>query len=264
MATAASAVSTSKKKWDGFKETAKKINELRDNIESLTKVMEEVKKVCDQFYKEYKNKIPSQPEEIKRSHDNLEKIVDELKGELEKAVSEDVTIVFVGRTSSGKSSLINALLQDSRLPVDKIQTTMCKIQVRPTADEEWSIVKVGCQEPLTDHKSAEAVKGLLSKMSGKSETAEREKLRIDSRSVIQVNWPRQLCNLPENIILIDTPGFKENYDGDIVVFDSCKEAEILVAVMDFMSPSMKDVRKCIRYFIIAPGMFNWQNLDGLS
>ena len=64
--------------------------------------------------------------------------------------------------------------------------------------------------------------------------------------------------------MIDTPGFKEDDDGDEVVFDSCKEAEILVAVMDCMSPSIKNVRKCIRYFIIAPGLFNWQNLDGLS
>ena len=50
---------------------------------------------------------------------------------------------------------------------------MCKIQVRSTADEEWSIVKVRCEEPLPDHKSEETVKDHLSKISGKSETAER-------------------------------------------------------------------------------------------
>ena len=141
---------------------------------------------------------------------------------------------------------------------------MFKIQVRSTADEEWSIVKVRCEEPLPDHKSEETVKDHLSKISGKSEIAERGKLKIDSRSVTQVNWPRQLYSLPENIILIDKPGFKENHDGDKVVFEFCKEAEILVPVMDSMSPSMNDLRKFIRYFIVTPGMFNWQNLDGLS
>ena len=227
--------------------------------------MEEVQEVYDELYEEYYNKIPSEPEKIKQLHDNLRQMVVKLKEELEKAVSEDVTIAFVGRTSSGKSSLINALLlQYSWLHVDKIQTKMCKIQVRSTADEEWSIVKVRCEEPLPDHKSEETVKDHLSKISGKSETAERGKLKIDSRSVTQVNWPRQLCSLPENIILIDKPGFKENHDGDKVVFESCKEAEILVPVMDFMSPSMNDLRKFIRYFIVTPGMFNWQNLDGLS
>ena len=222
--------------------------------------MEEVREVYSGFSKEYYNKIPHEPVKIKQLHDNLMQTEVELKEELKKAVSENVAIVFVGCTSSGKSSVINALLQDARLPVDKIQTTMCRIQVRPTADEEWSVVRIGCEEPLPDM-NQEDLKALLSKISGESE---REKLGIDSRSVIQVNWPRRLCSLPENIILIDTPGFKEDDDGDKVVFDSCKEAEILVAVMDCKSPSINNVRKCIRYFIIAPGLFNWQNLDGLS
>lgn len=257
MATAESAVS----RRHGFEERAKKIKDKwRHNINSLTKVMEEVLEVYYGFYEEYYNKIPSVPKEIKQLHDNLMQTEVELKEELKKAVHEDVAIVFVGCTSSGKSSVINALLRDSHLPVDKIQTTMCRIQVRLTADEEWSVVRIGCEEPLPDM-NQEALKALLSKMSGESE---RERLGIDSRSVIQVNWPRRLCSLPENIILIDTPSFKEDDDGDEVVFDSCKEAEILVAVMDCMSPSIRNVRKCIRYFIIAPGLFNWQNLDGLS
>ena len=257
MATAESAVS----RRHGFEERAKKIKDKwRHNINSLTKVMEEVLEVYYGFYEEYYNKIPSVPKEIKQLHDNLMQTEVELKEELKKAVHEDVAIVFVGCTSSGKSSVINALLRDSHLPVDKIPTTMCRIQVRLTADEEGSVVRIGCEEPLPDM-NQEALKALLSKMSGESE---RERLGIDSRSVIQVNWPRRLCSLPENIILIDTPGFKEDDDGDEVVFDSCKEAEILVAVMDCMSPSIKNVRKCIRYFIIAPGLFNWQNLDGLS
>lgn len=242
-------------------ETAEKIKDKwRHNINSLTKVMEEVREVYSGFSKEYYNKIPHEPVKIKQLHDNLMQTEVELKEELKKAVSENVAIVFVGCTSSGKSSVINALLQDGRLPVNKIQTTMCRIQVRPTADEEWSVVRIGCEEPLPDM-NQEDLKALLSKISGESE---REKLGIDSRSVIQVNWPRRLCSLPENIILIDTPGFKEDDDGDKVVFDSCKEAEILVAVMDCKSPSINNVRKCIRYFIIAPGLFNWQNLDGLS
>ena len=244
MAAEKSAVSESEKKWDGFKGTAEKIKgDLRANIQSLTKAIEEVRGVCNEFSKEYLDKIPREPEEIQMLRDKLKEMMVKLKDELKKAVSEDIAIVFVGGISSGKSSLINALLRESRLPVQKAQTTMCKIQVCPTAETEWSVEMLGCEKPVFSKMSKEDVKALLSKMSGRSNTAEREKLNIDSHSVIQLNWPRHLCTLPENIVLIDTPGCSESTDGN----NSYKEADILVGVMDFMSPSMKFVSKCLRY-----------------
>ena len=247
MATAESAVLKSKNEWDGFKETTEKIKkDLRDNIQSLTEAIEEVREVLNEFYKENYNKIPCEQENIKKLHKDLKQVVVKLKDELKKAVSDDVTIVFVGHTSSGKSSLINALLRDRRLPVKRNQTTMCKIHVRPTADEKWSVVKKGCEKPLSDQMSKKEVKALLSKM---SKPAERKKLNIDTHSVIQVNWPKDLCSLPENIVLVDTPGCNEDGDSDKVVFGCCKEADILVAVMDFMSPSMRGVRKRICFLL---------------
>lgn len=241
MATAGSAVSTSEDKWEEFGKTAKIVKEeLSNNVESLTKAMEEVREICNKFYKAFCNKIPSKPEEIKQLQDNLEEKVVKLKEELNKAESEEVTIVFVGRTSSGKSSVINAILRNSRLPTGLLQTTMCRIQVRPTTDEKWSVIKIGCETPLSDQISKTEVKALLSKLTGNSR-AEREKFDINSHSVIQVNWPRNLCSLPENIVLIDTPGSNENKDCDQVTLDSCKEADIIVAVMDFRSPSIQDV-----------------------
>ena len=52
MATAESAVPKSKKRWDGFKETTEKIKkELRDNIQSLTEAIEEVREVLNREFK---------------------------------------------------------------------------------------------------------------------------------------------------------------------------------------------------------------------
>lgn len=241
MATAGSAVSTSEDNWEEFGKTAKMVKEeLSNNVESLMKAMEEVREICNKFYKAFCNKIPSKPEEIKQLQDNLEEKVVKLKEELNKAESEELTIVFVGRTSSGKSSVINAILRDCRLPTGPLQTTMCRIQVRPTTDEEWSVIKIGCETPLSDQMSKKKVKALLSKLTGNTR-AEWKKFDINSHSVIQVNWPRNLCSLPENIVLIDTPGSNENTVCDQVTLDSCKEADIIVAVMDFRSPSVQDV-----------------------
>ena len=257
MTTAESPVSESKKKWDGIEETAEKIKgDLGANIGSLIEAIKEVQGVCSEFefYQEYYSKIPCESEKMKQLHDNLNETVVKLGEELKKAQSKDVAIVFVGCTCSGKSSLINALFRDRFLPVSFLQTTMCKIQVRPTADE-WSVDQVGCEKPLLNHgRGREDVMAFLGKISDVSNSAEREELNIDSHSVIQVKRPYPLCILPKNIVLIDTSGYKENPDGDEVVLDSCKEADILVAVMDVESHSMHDVRRCIHYFIIAPGM----------
>ena len=85
MATAESAVPKSKKGWDGFKETTEKIKkELRDNIQSLTEAIEEVREVLNEFYKEYYNKIPCKPENIKKLREDLKQVVVKLKDELKK------------------------------------------------------------------------------------------------------------------------------------------------------------------------------------
>ena len=248
MATAESPVSESKK-------TAEKIKgDLGANIGSLIEAIKEVQGVCSEFYREYCDKIPRKPDNMMQFHDKLNETVVKLGEELKKAKSKDVAIVFVGRTSSGKSSLINALFRNDFLPVTHVQTTMCKIQVSPTTDE-WSVDQVGCEKPLLNHgRGREDVVAFLEKISDVTNSAEREELNIDSHSVIQVKSPYPRRILPKNIVLIDTPGSKENPDGDEVVLNSCKEADILVAVINVGSPSIHEVRRCILYFIIAPGM----------
>ena len=46
---------------------------------------------------------------------------------------QQVKVVFIGRTSSGKSTLINALLGEKVLPTGLGHTTSCFVQVKGTA-----------------------------------------------------------------------------------------------------------------------------------
>ena len=238
MATAGSAVSTGEQNWEEFRETVQKVKgKLINIIQSLTEALQGVKEISDEYYKKYNNEHPLASEPTRQPQNDLVKLEEELR----KAVSEDVTIVFVGRTSSGKSSLINALLGDDRLPTGPCTTTMCTFEVRPTPDELWSIIDTGTGTILSKIKDKEEVKNFLDALVDEKTEKERAKQNINCESVIRVNWPRDPCSLPEDIVLVDTPGLRENDKWDQAVANSCKKADLMVAVMDFMSPSIQDV-----------------------
>lgn len=240
MSATGSAVSTTEERWQGFTEISGKVRrELTENIQIVTKVTEEVEKICEEYYNPCDDS-----ETVKKLHDDLEKIRADLESVQAKVASKNVAIAFVGRTSSGKSSLINALLRDNRLPVGRLQTTMCLIIVRTTSEKTWSVDKIeesGKKKRLSDLKGKKGVKELLDKLSGEKERMTHD---INAHSSIQVNWPLHLCSLPENVVLIDTPGLEESKDCDQVVIDYCKKADIIVAVMDGATPSIQSVSKC--------------------
>ena len=118
---------------------------------------------------------------------------------------------------------------------------MCSIKVCTTEQEEWSVTLTtenGETKLLSETNDEKAIKDLLSQMSGRKHSEHREELGIHTRSVVLVNWPKDLCEvLPLNVVLLDTPGFGEDEESMEVVKKSCREADIVVAVMDAMSPS---------------------------
>ena len=237
MATAGSAASPRKQNWEEFRETVQKVKgELSNKIQSLTEASKDFEEICDVYCEKYKSEV-----KIKKSQNDLRQMIGGLKDEHKKAVSKDVTVVFVGKTNSGKSSLINALLRDDRLPVGEGTTTMCTIQVRPTPDKLWSVIDTVSGTILSDKMDKEAVKRYLDALVTDETEEQMKKENITSKSIVQVNWPSDLCNLPEDIVLVDTPGVGEIEDFEQVVADSFKIADLIVAVINLDSPSMKDV-----------------------
>ena len=222
-------------------EVKKETKVLLDEIGTIQKKCKEYGKVLDKIA------TREELEEFKKSATSLEEIVKELEAVQEKGASEEIVIQFVGATSSGKSSLINTLLRSKRLPVAPMQTTMCSIKVCTTKEKEWSVTTTGVNGEtvcLSKTRDEKAINRLLSQVSDKKHSDERENLNICASSVVQVNWPEHLCTvLPLNVALVDTPGFGEKEEWDKVVTESSKKADIIVAVMDAMSPSAVTVSK---------------------
>ena len=190
---------------------------------------------------------PKEYDELSQLSQSLNKVMDDLKNVREKEASKDILIQFVGPTNSGKSSLINALLGERRLPVGFMQTTMCSFRVCNTENSEWSIEIIGengRKEILSEGTDDKTVSNLLNKMGGQKNEQLRKEKGIGLKTIIQVNWPaNKRKKLPRNVILCDTPGFGESDEDMELVTQTCKKADVIVAVMDSMSPSRGRVSK---------------------
>ena len=234
-----------------------KFTELTEEVKKLTKsLQEDTENIANisKDYGEFLNKERATFEaydELSQLSQTLTKVTTDLKNVREKETSKDILIQFVGKTSSGKSSLINALLGKKRLPVGFMQTTICFTMVCCTEKSEWSIEIIGedgSKEILSVGTDDEIVCDLLDKMTGSENKQRRKEKGIDRRTILQVNWPLDQCKkLPRNVVLCDTPGLEENDEDDELTTQRGEKADIIVAVMDSMSPSLGRVSKMLLF-----------------
>ena len=235
------AAETSDSQWEQLRIV---IQEAKDDRKKLQDLKESNQELC-KTYLDHLRKDLATPDECKSVRDieeQLQQIQEDLE-RIQKKTSDEVVIEFVGATSSGKSTLINALTREERLPAGFAETTMCLIEVYTTDDEEWSVKVNG--ETLSDRKDKEGIRDLLTAMSKEDVRKERSDLNINEGSVVRVGWPKKFSRrLPQNVVLVDSPGYGEDENCDQIVKNSCQKADIIVAVMDSMSPSKAHVSKC--------------------
>ena len=177
---------------------------------------------------------------------DLQKIKEELINLKEKAAGE-LIVQFVGATGSGKSSLINCLLRDDRLPVDELECTISSIRVCTTPGSKWSVKVNGKELEKGDDK--QHVKWLLNETGDEAAKEQQKCLEITKESVVEFFWPNYLCTtLPDNVVLVDSPGYMENPLSSEVVTASGKKADIIVAVMRMGVPTPQPVSSAYTEF----------------
>ena len=220
------------------------VQEAEGDRKKLQNLKEDNHELC-KTYLDHLSQDLTTPDECK-SVEYIEEQLQEIQGDLEriqKKASDKLVIEFVGATSCGKSTLINALTREERLPTGFAETTMCLTEIYTTDDEEWS-VKVD-DETLSDKKNEKSIRDLLTAISQEDVRKERSDLNINEGSVVSVGWPKKFSRqLPENVVLVDSPSYGETENCDQIVKNSCQKADIIVAVMDSMSPSIAQVSKC--------------------
>lgn len=212
---------------------------LQDTLQLAVKLGEEVKTlvISTNEMEHYFNSTNTTGSEWE-TFTTISKKVTNLSSEavqLAERASDEIHIAFIGTINAGKTTLINRLLQADVLPVMNGETTFCNVAISGTAEKQMIAIERKSGEILP----ADSLKELLNVLKAKPE---REKFGIEPNSVIDVKSPKEGCRaLVENVVLYDTPGIGHRKETDDAVVDLCKKVDVIVAVMDTHSPSLRIV-----------------------
>uniref|UniRef100_A0A674CDK3 Mitofusin-1-like n=1 Tax=Salmo trutta TaxID=8032 RepID=A0A674CDK3_SALTR len=128
-------------------------------------------------------------------------------------------VAFFGRTSNGKSTVINAMLRDRVLPSGIGHTTNCFLRVEGTDGDEAYLTTEGSD----DRKSVKSVNQLAHALH-----MERS---LDSGCLVKVFWPKSRCALlRDDLVIMDSPGTDVTSYLDSWIDKFCLDADVFVLV----------------------------------
>ncbi|KAM4604717.1 mitofusin-1 [Polymixia lowei] len=128
-------------------------------------------------------------------------------------------VAFFGRTSNGKSTVINAMLKDRVLPSGIGHTTNCFLRVEGTdGDEAYLTI-----EASNERKSINTVNQLAHAL--------HMDPTLNSGSLVKVFWPKARCALlRDDLVLMDSPGTDVTMELDSWIDKFCLDADVFVLV----------------------------------
>ncbi|KAK7818601.1 LOW QUALITY PROTEIN: hypothetical protein U0070_001576, partial [Myodes glareolus] len=136
-------------------------------------------------------------------------------------------VAFFGRTSSGKSSVINAMLWDKVLPSGIGHTTNCFLSVEGTDGDKAYLMTEGSDEK----KSVKTVNQLAHALHMDKD--------LKAGCLVHVFWPKAKCALlRDDLVLVDSPGTDVTTELDIWIDKFCLDADVFVLVANSESTLM--------------------------
>ncbi|XP_048361855.1 mitofusin-1 isoform X1 [Sphaerodactylus townsendi] len=136
-------------------------------------------------------------------------------------------VAFFGRTSSGKSSVINAMLWDKVLPSGIGHTTNCFLSVEGTDGDKAYLMTEGSDEK----KSVKTVNQL-------AHALHMDK-NLEAGCLVHVFWPKAKCALlRDDLVLVDSPGTDVTTELDSWIDKFCLDADVFVLVANSESTLM--------------------------
>ncbi|KAL0893533.1 hypothetical protein ABMA27_013728 [Loxostege sticticalis] len=157
---------------------------------------------------------------------NVEAYVSKVQAIREVLKRDHMKVAFFGRTSNGKSTVINAMLHDKILPSGIGHTTNCFLQVEGSDTDEAFLKTDGSEEKLNVQSVSQLGHALCDS-------------RLQERALVHVYWPRELCALlRDDVVLVDSPGVDVTPNLDEWIDQYCLDADVFVLVANAESTLM--------------------------
>ncbi|XP_024945667.1 transmembrane GTPase Marf isoform X3 [Cephus cinctus] len=143
---------------------------------------------------------------------------------------DHMKVAFFGRTSNGKSTVINAMLRDKILPSGIGHTTNCFLQVEGSDNGESYLMT----EMSKDKQPVQSV-GQLGHALCKEKLCES--------NLVRIFWPKEKCLLlRDDVVFVDSPGVDVTANLDECIDKHCLDADVFVLVANAESTLMVTVR----------------------
>ncbi|XP_017850203.1 transmembrane GTPase Marf isoform X1 [Drosophila busckii] len=152
-----------------------------------------------ELFESYVNKVAAIREVLQRDH---------------------MKVAFFGRTSNGKSSVINAMLREKILPSGIGHTTNCFCQVEGSDGGEAYLMKEGSDEKLNVVNIKQLANALCQE-------------KLSESSLVRIFWPRERCSLlRDDVVFVDSPGVDVSANLDDWIDNHCINADVFVLVLN--------------------------------
>ncbi|XP_053950180.1 transmembrane GTPase Marf [Anastrepha ludens] len=193
-----------------FVRAKKKINDIYGEIEEY--VME-----TTQFI----NALHAEAEIVDKAERELfESYVHKVAAIREVLTRDHMKVAFFGRTSNGKSSVINAMLREKILPSGIGHTTNCFCQVEGCDGQEAYLMKEGSDEKLNVVNIKQLANALCQE-------------KLSESSLVRIFWPRERCSLlRDDVVFVDSPGVDVSANLDDWIDNHCINADVFVLVLN--------------------------------
>ncbi|XP_076670680.1 mitochondrial assembly regulatory factor [Andrena cerasifolii] len=162
---------------------------------------------------------PDEGQKIKSYVDKVHAIRDVLK-------RDHMKVAFFGRTSNGKSTVINAMLRDKILPSGIGHTTNCFLQVEGSDSGESYLITEGSTEKQPVQSVGQLGHALC-------------KEKLCESNLVRIFWPKEKCLLlRDDVVFVDSPGVDVTPNLDEWIDKHCLDADVFVLVANAESTLM--------------------------